>query len=352
MILLKNLNKIYNTKAGEVEALKDVTLNIKKGEIYGIIGFSGAGKSTLVRCINFLEKPTSGEVIVDEKNLGTLSNKELRVERKKIGMIFQHFNLMKSRTVFENIAYPLKGNGYSKEEINKKVNDLLKLVELEDKANAYPSQLSGGQKQRVGIARALANDPKILLCDEATSALDPQTTKSILRLLKEVNKKFGITIVVITHEMQVVKEICTRAAVMENGRVVEEGNIFKIFSEPKEKITKNFIDSTSLLTNIYDLIKEKSSVVDIKENEKILKLKYLENSTSEPIISIVSREFNVDTSIIFGNIETIQDSPLGGLIIIIRGEEVQINKVIAYLKENKVEVEVIKDGRLSTKIIA
>lgn len=352
MILLKNLNKIYNTKAGEVEALKDVTLNIKKGEIYGIIGFSGAGKSTLVRCINFLEKPTSGEVIVDEKNLGTLSNKELRVERKKIGMIFQYFNLMKSRTVFENIAYPLKGNGYSKEEINKKVNDLLKLVELEDKANAYPSQLSGGQKQRVGIARALANDPKILLCDEATSALDPQTTKSILRLLKEVNKKFGITIVVITHEMQVVKEICTRAAVMENGRVVEEGNIFKIFSEPKEKITKNFIDSTSLLTNIYDLIKEKSSVVDIKENEKILKLKYLENSTSEPIISIVSREFNVDTSIIFGNIEIIQDSPLGGLIIIIRGEEVQINKVIAYLKENKVEVEVIKDGRLSTKIIA
>lgn len=352
MILLKNLNKIYNTKAGEVEALKDVTLNIKKGEIYGIIGFSGAGKSTLVRCINFLEKPTSGEVIVDEKNLGTLSNKELRVERKKIGMIFQHFNLMKSRTVFENIAYPLKGNGYSKEEINKKVNDLLKLVELEDKANAYPSQLSGGQKQRVGIARALANDPKILLCDEATSALDPQTTKSILRLLKEVNKKFGITIVVITHEMQVVKEICIRAAVMENGRVVEEGNIFKIFSEPKEKITKNFIDSTSLLTNIYDLIKEKSSVVDIKENEKILKLKYLENSTSEPIISIVSREFNVDTSIIFGNIEIIQDSPLGGLIIIIRGEEVQINKVIAYLKENKVEVEVIKDGRLSTKIIA
>ena len=352
MILLKNLSKTYNTKAGEVEALKDVTLNIKKGEIYGIIGFSGAGKSTLVRCINFLEKPTNGEVIVDGKDLGTLSNKELREERKKIGMIFQHFNLMRSRTVFENIAYPLKGKGYSKEEINKKVNDLLKLVELEDKAKVYPSELSGGQKQRVGIARALANDPKVLLCDEATSALDPQTTKSILRLLKEVNKKFGITIVIITHEMQVVKEICTRAAVMENGRVVEEGNIFKIFSEPKEKITKNFIDSTSLLTNIYDLIKEESSVVDIKENEKILKLKYLENSTSEPIISIVSREFNVDTSIIFGNIEIIQDMPLGGLIVIIRGEEAQVNKVIAYLKENKVEVEVIKDGRISTKIIA
>ncbi len=352
MILLKNLNKTYSTKAGKVEALKDVTLNIKKGEIYGIIGFSGAGKSTLVRCINFLEKPTSGEVIVDGKELSTLSNKELRAERKKIGMIFQHFNLMRSRNVFENIAYPLKGKGYSKEEINGKVNDLLKLVELEDKAKVYPSELSGGQKQRVGIARALANNPKVLLCDEATSALDPQTTKSILRLLKEVNKKFGITIVIITHEMQVVKEICTRAAVMENGRVVEEGNIFKIFSEPKERITRNFIDSTSLLTNIYDLIKEESSVVDIKENEKILKLKYLENSTSEPIISIVSREFNVDTSIIFGNIEIIQDLPLGGLIVIIRGEETQVNKVIAYLKENKVEVEVIKDGRTSTKIIA
>lgn len=352
MIELKNLCKVYNTKGGKVEALNDVTLNIRKSEIYGIIGFSGAGKSTLVRCMNFLEKPTSGEVIIDGKELGSLSNKELREERKKIGMIFQHFNLMKSRTVFENIAYPLKGNGYSKEEIKNKVNDLLKLVELEDKADVYPSQLSGGQKQRVGIARALANDPKVLLCDEATSALDPQTTKSILRLLKEVNKKFGITIVIITHEMQVVKEICTRAAVMENGRVVEEGNIFKIFSEPRENITKSFIDSTSSLTNIYELIKNGSSVVDIKENERILKLKYLENSTSEPIISIVSREFKVDTSIIFGNIEIIQDSPLGGLIVIIRGEENQINSVINYLKENNVEVEVIKDGRVNSKVIA
>ena len=352
MIELKNLCKIYNTKDGKVEALKDVTLNIRKSEIYGIIGFSGAGKSTLVRCMNFLEKPTSGKVIIDGKELGSLSNKELREERKKIGMIFQHFNLMKSRTVFDNIAYPLKGNGYSKEEIKNKVNDLLKLVELEDKANVYPSQLSGGQKQRVGIARALANDPKVLLCDEATSALDPQTTKSILRLLKEVNKKFGITIVIITHEMQVVKEICTRAAVMENGQVVEEGNIFKIFSEPREKITKNFIESTSSLTNIYELIKDDSTVVNIKENEKILKLKYLENSTSEPIISIISREFNVDTSIIFGNIEIIHDSPLGGLIIIIKGEENQIYSVINYLKENNVEVEVIKDGRVNSKVIA
>ncbi|ASW44368.1 methionine ABC transporter ATP-binding protein [Clostridium isatidis] len=352
MIELKNLCKSYTTKAGKVEAVKDVTLKINKGDIYGIIGFSGAGKSTLVRCINLLEKPNKGQVIIDGKNLVTLSNKELRKERKKIGMIFQHFNLMKSRTVFENIAYPLRGSGLSKEEIRGKVLSLLKLVELEDKESAYPSQLSGGQKQRVGIARALANDPKVLLCDEATSALDPQTTKSILRLLKEVNKKLNLTIVVITHEMQVVKEICTRVAVMEKGRIVEEGNIFKVFSEPKQEITRNFIESTSILSNINYLIEDKSSVVEIREDEKILKLKYLENSTTEPIISIISREFNVDANIIFGNVEIIEDAPLGGLIVIIRGEEEKVRNVIKYLEENNVEVEVIKDGRVSTKVIA
>ena len=352
MIELKNLYKSYTTKAGKVEAVKDVTLKINKGDIYGIIGFSGAGKSTLVRCINLLEKPNKGQVIIDGKNLVTLSNKELRKERKKIGMIFQHFNLMKSRTVFENIAYPLRGSGLSKEEIRGKVLSLLKLVELEDKESAYPSQLSGGQKQRVGIARALANDPKVLLCDEATSALDPQTTKSILRLLKEVNKKLNLTIVVITHEMHVVKEICTRVAVMEKGRIVEEGNIFKVFSEPKQEITRNFIESTSILSNINYLIEDKSSVVEIREDEKILKLKYLENSTTEPIISIISREFNVDANIIFGNVEIIEDAPLGGLIVIIRGEEEKVRNVIKYLEKNNVEVEVIKDGRVSTKVIA
>ena len=269
-----------------------------------------------------------------------------------MGMIFQHFDLMKSRTIFENIAYPLKGSGLSKSEIKNKVIDLLKLVELEDKSESYPSQLSGGQKQRVGIARALANNPKVLLCDEATSALDPQTTKSILKLLKEVNKKFGITIVIITHEMQVVKEVCTRVAIMENGRVIEEGNIFKVFSEPKGEVTKKFIESTSVLSNIFDLIKDNSSVVSLQENEKILKLKYLENSTTEPIISIISREFNVDANIIFGNVEIIQDSPLGGLVLIIKGEENQIHNVISYLEKKNVEVEVIKDGGINRKITA
>lgn len=352
MIKIKNLYKTYISEGKTIEAVKDVNLDIKKGDIYGIIGFSGAGKSTLVRCINLLEKPTSGEINVGGKDLINLSSKELREERKKIGMIFQHFNLMKSRSIFENIAYPLKNSGLSKNEIKTKVEDLLKLVELEDKSDAFPSQLSGGQKQRVGIARALANDPKVLLCDEATSALDPQTTKSILRLLKEVNKKFGITIVIITHEMQVVKEICTRVAIMEKGQVIEEGNIFKVFSEPKGEVTKKFIESTSVLSNIFDLIEDKSSVVNLKENEKILKLKYLENSTTEPIISIISREFNVDANIIFGNVEIIQDSPLGGLILIIKGEDSQIHNVINYLEKNNVEVEVIKDGRINSKIIA
>lgn len=218
MIKLNHITKTFHTSSLEVHACKDVTLEIGEGEIYGIIGFSGAGKSTLVRCINLLERPTSGTVSVDGVELTALPEKELRSVRKKIGMIFQHFNLMRSRTVAQNIAYPLKGSGLSKEAINQKVHDLLKLVDLEEKANSYPSQLSGGQKQRVAIARSLANDPKVLLCDEATSALDPQTTKSILRLLKHVNEQLGITIVLITHEMAVIKEICHRVAVMEKDR--------------------------------------------------------------------------------------------------------------------------------------
>ena len=275
MIQLKNISKSFISKNVKVDAVKNVDLTIVEGEIFGIIGFSGAGKSTLVRCINLLERPTKGDVIVNNKNLMKLSEKELRNERKKIGMIFQHFNLMKSRTVYENISYPLRGTNLNKDQINDKVRSLLKLVDLEDKADAYPSQLSGGQKQRVAIARALSNDPKVLLCDESTSALDPQTTKSILNLLKEVNRKFGITIVIITHEMQVVKEICHRVAVMENGEIVEEGDMFDIFALPKKEITKDFINTTSSLSKIYDLIEEKSPIVELEENEKILKLKYL-----------------------------------------------------------------------------
>ena len=238
MIYLKNICKTFiDDNKKEVHAVNDVSLTINDGDIFGIIGFSGAGKSTLVRCINLLERPTSGTVEVDGKDLTKLSEKELRESRKKIGMIFQHFNLFPSRTIFGNVAFPLQGSGLSKEEIAAKVRNLLELVGISEKENAYPSQLSGGQKQRVAIARALANDPDILLCDEATSALDPQTTKAILDLLKDLNKKLGITIVVITHEMAVVKEICNKVAVMEKGRVVEEGDVFSIFANPQEALT-------------------------------------------------------------------------------------------------------------------
>ena len=347
MIQLSNVSKYFESDKGKVDAVRDVNLTIEDGEIFGIIGFSGAGKSTLVRCINLLERPTSGKVILNDIDLMELGEKELRNVRKKIGMIFQHFNLMKSRTVYENIAYPLRGRNLNKEEIDKKVKELLKLVELEDKGNSYPSHLSGGQKQRVAIARALATDPEVLLCDEATSALDPQTTKAILKLLKEVNEKFGITIVIITHEMNVIKEICDRVAVMENGQVVEKGDVFQIFSSPKKDITNNFIETTSSLQKIYNLIEEKSSIVEIDENERILKLKYLEKSTSEALISRISRDYNVDANIIFGNIEIINEAPLGGLIIIISGQEDDIEGAIEYLKIKNVEVEVIKDGRFN-----
>ena len=236
MIELKNVTKNFSAGNNTVHAVKDVSLVIDKGEIFGIIGFSGAGKSTLVRCINLLERPDTGNVIVDGNDLTALKARDLRMARKKIGMIFQHFNLMPSRTVAGNVEYSLFGGRLSKEAKRKKVRELLSLVDIADKENAYPSQLSGGQKQRVAIARALANDPKVLLCDEATSALDPQTTASILELLQDLNKKLGITIVVITHEMAVVKQICDRVAVMENGNVVEEGDVFSIFANPKHQI--------------------------------------------------------------------------------------------------------------------
>lgn len=344
MIELKELTKTFATKANQVEAVRNVSLHIEEHEIYGIIGFSGAGKSTLVRCINLLERPDSGKVFLQGEDLTALSNRQLRAARKDIGMIFQHFNLFKSRTVFENVAYPLKGRGLGKEEIRKKVRELLELVELEDKSTAYPSQLSGGQKQRVAVARALATDPKVLLCDEATSALDPQTTHSILKLLKRLNEQLGITIVIITHEMAVIKEICDRVAVMESGQIVEEGDVFDIFANPRQEITKSFIGTTSVLQKIYELIGEDSPVVRIEPGEKILKLQYLQKSVSEALISRISREFQIDCNIIFGSIELIGEAPLGGTVVIAKGEPGHIEAAIKYLRERNILVEVIKDG--------
>lgn len=341
MIELVNLSKTFMSKDHQVEALKDINLTINDGEIFGLIGFSGAGKSTLVRCINLLERPNSGNVLINGTDITKMSDKELRSIRKNIGMIFQHFNLMTSRTVFDNIALPLKKSGLSKQEITDKVSNLIRLVELEGKEKAYPNQLSGGQKQRVAIARALANDPQILLCDEATSALDPQTTNSILKLLKRVNKELGITIVIITHEMAVIKEICHRVGIMEDGRVKEMGNVIDIFANPTEQITKNFIATTTNITKIYDLIEDQASITKLEPGQTMCLLSYSTLNTNEAMISHISRAFNVNANVIFGNIEVIQNEPLGKLVVIFDGDHSEVLKAIDYMKERNVKVEVI-----------
>ena len=285
MIRFENVSKEFDSEGISVAAVKDVSLEINKGEVFGIIGFSGAGKSTLVRCINLLERPTKGKVFINEKEITALSESELKEQRKKIGMIFQQFNLFSNRTVYNNVEFPLKRSKLTRRQKQEKVMRLLKLVDLEDKASAYPSQLSGGQKQRVAIARALANDPEILLSDESTSALDPKTTKSILTLLKKLNRELGITIVVITHEMQVIKDICDRVAVMKDGEVVEYGDVFDIFANPTQDITREFVEGTSNLSRIKELLENKSAITQLKQGEAILKFKYLERSASEALVS-------------------------------------------------------------------
>ncbi|MDR1558787.1 MAG: ATP-binding cassette domain-containing protein [Clostridiales bacterium] len=345
MITLENVCKTFDAKEGKVEAVRDVSLNIKQSEIFGIIGFSGAGKSTLVRCINLLERPTSGRVYIDGIELTGLSEHELRQARRRIGMIFQQFNLFASRTVFQNIAYPLRRGGLTSKGIGDKVHELLELVDLSDKETAYPSQLSGGQKQRVAIARALANDPNLLLCDEATSALDPQTTLSILKLLKKLNIQLGLTIVVITHEMSVVKEICDKVAVMENGFVVEQGEVFSIFANPKTHISQDFIDTTTNLSKINSLIEEKNAITSLKPGECVLKFRYLEKNAAEALVSTISRRFNIDVNIIFANLDWISGAPLGGLVSVVSGDRRGIDAAIEYLESKNVEVEVILDAR-------
>ncbi len=346
MIRLENVSKTFTDSNKEVHAVNNVSLTINDGDIFGIIGFSGAGKSTLVRCINLLEKPTDGKVFVDDAEITALSGKDLRKARKKIGMIFQHFNLMPSRTIFGNVAYPLRGSGLSKEEIKEKVHHLLELVGISEKENAFPSQLSGGQKQRVAIARALANDPGILLCDEATSALDPQTTKSILKLLQQLNQTLGITVVVITHEMAVVKEICNRVAVMDHGDVVEEGEVFHVFASPKEPLTRSFIKTTSNLQKIEELIEADSPVVATKKGELIVRLTYVEKNTSEPLISTVTQKFGIILNIVFADVEIVQNAPIGGTVAIVSGEGSRIDEALQYLRDKNVGVEVIKDDRV------
>ena len=346
MISLEHVSKTFNeNRPNEVRAVKDVTLHIHPGEIYGIIGYSGAGKSTLVHCINLLERPASGMVTVDGVELTALKPGDLRQARKKIGMIFQQFNLLAGRTVAQNIAMSLQYSGLPKSQIRDKVKRLLEYVELSDKANAWPSQLSGGQKQRVAIARALANDPKVLLCDEATSALDPQTTQSILALLQRLNRELGITIVVITHEMAVIKKICHRVAVMENGEVVEENDVVSLFAEPKRQITRDFVRTTSNLSGIYSLVEADAPIVQLQPGELLLLMRYGKAEVSQPLISRMTLEFGLEINILFGDLEIIGTTPMGGTVAIFHGTPEAIAGALQFLKDEHISVEVIRDAR-------
>ena len=340
MITFENITKTYGGKT-HVQALKGISLTINDGEIFGIIGKSGAGKSTLVRCINMLEKPTSGKVIIDDKELTAMSDSQLRAERKNIGMIFQHFNLLSSRTVFDNIAFPLELIGASKEVIASKVESLLELVGLTDRQYNYPSQLSGGQKQRVGIARALASDPKILLCDEATSALDPQTTQSILELLKDINKRLGITIVIITHEMAVIKAICDRVAVIGGGVIKEQGRVIDIFASPTSETMKEFVKSVVNMELPQGIRKLGVSDQPAPDRDMLVRFRFKGLVTNEPLVVNIARKFNLDVSVLYGNIDYIQDVPFGYLIVVIMGDMEAQAKAFAYIKTQPIESEVL-----------
>lgn len=341
MIKLIGVEKTYDTGETKVRALKGVDLSIAKGEIFGIIGLSGAGKSTLVRCINMLDPPTKGKVFVDGKEMTAMNSKELRAARKNIGMIFQHFNLLSSATVYDNIAFPLKLDGMKDDKIKEKVMPLLSLVGLEDKAGHYPSELSGGQKQRVGIARALASEPKVLLCDEATSALDPQTTHAILELISDINKKLSLTVVVITHEMQVIKYICDRVAVIENGVIAEVDSVLKVFTNPQKNITKEFI--SVLLSNELPVAFRGGEIISeyVEGSYLLLRLTFIGESADDPVIAGMIRECPIECTMLFGNLDEIQKVPFGRMIIGITGKEDDIYKAISYLSERDLKLEVI-----------
>jgi D-methionine transport system ATP-binding protein len=340
MISIKNVNKIYPSKKGKVTAVKNVNLEINEGEIFGVIGYSGAGKSTLIRMLNGLEIPTEGSVTVAGREVSRIKGKLLREARQEISMIFQHFNLLWSRTVRENIAFPLEIAGIPKEKRLRKVDELIKLVGLEGREEAYPSQLSGGQKQRVGIARALANDPKVLLCDEATSALDPQTTDSILELLVDINKRLGLTIVLITHEMHVIRKICHRVAVMEEGNVVELGPVLDVFKNPQQPITKRFVQQVTEPEETKDTI---SHLLDLYPHGQVIQLGFVGESAEQPLITKLIRDFNITVNILQGKISQTQNGSYGTLFIHLDGEETEVIKAIEFIKAQQVGVEVISN---------
>lgn len=334
MIEVKNLVKEFPQNGSSFTAIDNVSFNVAQGEIYGIIGLSGAGKSTLVRCINRLEEPTSGDILIDNKSILNLSNKELLNERKEIGMIFQSFNLFNQKTVYENIAYPLEIIKTPKDELNNRVLELLEFIDLEEKKDSYPTELSGGQKQRVAIARAIATKPKILLSDEGTSALDPANTKSIITLLKKVVEQYKTTIIMITHQMEVAKDICNRIAVMESGKIIEENTVTELFKNPKEALTKSFISS------LQD--KTKEEVIDAKEFSGVVaRLTYDDKSYKIPVLSQTIKNFNVEVSIVSGNINKLSAGNVGYLVVEFIGDKEETKKALKYLEENNVSVEVL-----------
>lgn len=333
MIQLEQVSKTFTVKKRTVEALKNISLEVKKGEIFGVIGYSGAGKSTLIRCVNLLEKPSAGKVIVNGVDLMTLSEAQRRESRKKIGMIFQGFNLLKTATVYENIAIPLKLTGVSTEEIKSRVNKYLGIVGLEDKHDSYPSQLSGGQKQRVAIARALAHEPEVLLCDEATSALDPETTESILELLAQINRDFNITILLITHEMHVIQKICDRVAVMEKGEMIEQGNVIDIYTNPQHDTTKKFINS------LFQYALPQALIQRLSSSGSIVTLSFVGEASSEPVIAALVKRFDISPNILAGNIIQLKQQSYGRLVVHLQGEAQAAALAIQYLREQGVGVE-------------
>lgn len=334
-IVIENVCKTFSTKDGKVEALKNISLSIESGDIYGIIGMSGAGKSTLVRCMNFLEQPSEGRVLIDGKSLGDFSEKELRKQRESIGMIFQHFNLLMQKSVLENVCFPLYIQGKKKQEARKRAEELLEIVGLKDKKKAYPSQLSGGQKQRVAIARALASDPKILLCDEATSALDPQTTSSILELLKDINKRFGITIVIITHQMSVVREICTHVAIMNEGQVAEQGLVSEIFSRPKSAVAKEIIRRDAGT----DVEARTTGLPGEIQSGMIIRIVFSENSAFEPVISNLVLNFREPVNILRADTKNVGGVAKGEMILEFMKGSKNVEEMKKYLEERGLAVE-------------
>ena len=336
MIEIKNIKKTFHGADRNVEALKDINLEIKDGEIFGVIGYSGSGKSTLVRCINRLEEPDEGSILIGGEDILSLSEKELRIKRKKIGIIFQNFCLLKNDTVYQNVARPLLYSGMKRKEVKERVLELLALVGLSDKVNNFPAQLSGGQKQRVAIARALANKPDILLCDEATSALDPDTTKSIIELLRKLNKELKLTMIVVTHQMEVVRDLCDRVAVLSKGEVIDIGDTLSVFAKSDNPITHQFANGLFQTEEIGRVLKTPQVREVLDNGGKIYRLLFLGESANEAMISDVSRDYGVDANIIFGNIVFFQERPVGNLFVVLQGQDDGIRKAVRHIEEKKV----------------